>query len=267
MTETVHPVTPEWAERAFINRAKYDEMYRRSVTDPDGFWAEQAERLDWIKPFTKVKNTSFKAPDVSIKWFEDGELNVAANCIDRHLATRGDQTAILWEPDDPATPGRTITYRELYENVCKLANVLKSHGVKKGDRVTIYMPMIPEVAFAMLACARIGAMHSVVFAGFSAEALAGRIEDCRSGYVITADEGRRGGRTVPLKANTDEAITIAEREGAKVEHVIVVQHTGGAVTMQDGRDVWYHEAVAAASADCPAEPMNAEDPLFILYTS
>ncbi|MCB1495394.1 MAG: acetate--CoA ligase [Bauldia sp.] len=267
MTETVHPVAAEWAEHAFVNRARYDEMYRRSVSDPDGFWAEQAERLDWIKPFTKVKNTSFDTPNVSIKWFEDGELNVAANCIDRHLATRGDQTAILWEPDDPATPGRTITYRELHENVCKLANVLKSHGVRKGDRVTIYMPMIPEVAFAMLACARIGAVHSVVFAGFSAEALAGRIEDCRSSYVITADEGRRGGRTVPLKANTDEAITIAEGEGAKVEHVIVVQHTGGDVAMREGRDVWYHEVIADAAADCPPEPMNAEDPLFILYTS
>ncbi|MEQ9691279.1 MAG: acetate--CoA ligase, partial [Bauldia litoralis] len=235
--------------------------------DPDGFWAEQAKSLDWIKPFTKVKNTSFDAPGVSIKWFEDGELNVSANCTDRHLATRGDQTAILWEPDDPTTEGRTITYRELHENVCRLANVLKSHGVQKGDRVTIYMPMIPEVAYAMLACARIGAIHSVVFAGFSAEALAGRIEDCRSGYVITADEGRRGGRTVPLKVNTDEAVTIAEAAGARVNHVIVVKHTGADVAMKDGRDVWYHEVIDGASADCPAEPMNAEDPLFILYTS
>ncbi|SDB07436.1 acetate--CoA ligase [Bauldia litoralis] len=267
MTETVHPVTDEWAKRAFVDNARYEEMYQRSVADPDGFWAEQAKSLDWIKPFTKVKNTSFDAPDVSIKWFEDGELNVSANCTDRHLATRGDQTAILWEPDDPLTEGRTITYRELHENVCRLANVLKSHGVQKGDRVTIYMPMIPEVAYAMLACARIGAIHSVVFAGFSAEALAGRIEDCRSGYVITADEGRRGGRTVPLKVNTDEAVTIAEAAGARVNHVIVVKHTGADVAMKDGRDVWYHEVIDGTSADCPAEPMNAEDPLFILYTS
>ncbi|MEP0322657.1 acetate--CoA ligase [Bauldia litoralis] len=267
MTETVHPVTDEWAKRAFVDNARYEEMYQRSVADPDGFWAEQAKSLDWIKPFTKVKNTSFDAPGVSIKWFEDGELNVSANCTDRHLATRGDQTAILWEPDDPSTEGRTITYRELHENVCRLANVLKSHGVQKGDRVTIYMPMIPEVAYAMLACARIGAIHSVVFAGFSAEALAGRIEDCRSGYVITADEGRRGGRTVPLKVNTDEAVTIAEAAGARVNHVIVVKHTGADVAMKDGRDVWYHEVIDGASADCPAEPMNAEDPLFILYTS
>ncbi len=267
MTETVHPVTDEWAKRAYVDNARYEEMYQRSVADPDGFWAEQAKSLDWIKPFTKVKNTSFDAPGVSIKWFEDGELNVSANCTDRHLATRGDQTAILWEPDDPSTEGRTITYRELHENVCRLANVLKSHGVQKGDRVTIYMPMIPEVAYAMLACARIGAIHSVVFAGFSAEALAGRIEDCRSGYVITADEGRRGGRTVPLKVNTDEAVTIAEAAGARVNHVIVVKHTGADVAMKDGRDVWYHEVIDGASADCPAEPMNAEDPLFILYTS
>ena len=267
MSETVHPVPAEWAKRAYVDRAKYDQMYRRSVEDPDGFWAEQAARIDWIKPFTKVKNTSFDVLDVTIKWFEDGVLNVSANCIDRHLGKRGDQTAILWEPDDPKTPHRTITYRELHENVCKLANVLKSHGVRKGDRVTIYMPMIPEVAFAMLACARIGAIHSVVFAGFSAEALAGRIEDCRSGYVITSDEGRRGGRTVPLKANTDEAVSIAERQGAMVNHVIVVRHTGGDVPMQAGRDVWYHEVIASASADCPPEPMNAEDPLFILYTS
>ncbi|MEQ8700236.1 MAG: AMP-binding protein, partial [Bauldia litoralis] len=251
MTETVHPVTDEWAKRAYVDNARYEEMYQRSVADPDGFWAEQAKSLDWIKPFTKVKNTSFDAPGVSIKWFEDGELNVSANCTDRHLATRGDQTAILWEPDDPTTEGRTITYRELHDNVCRLANVLKSHGVQKGDRVTIYMPMIPEVAYAMLACARIGAIHSVVFAGFSAEALAGRIEDCRSGYVITADEGRRGGRTVPLKVNTDEAVTIAEAAGARVNHVIVVKHTGADVAMKDGRDVWYHEVIDGASADCP----------------
>jgi acetyl-CoA synthetase len=267
MSETVHPVPAEWAARAYVDQDKYDEMYAQSMTDPEGFWAEQAQRLDWITPFTKVKNTSFEAPDVSIKWFEDGVLNIAANCVDRHLATRADQTAILWEPDDPNTAGRTITYRELHENVCKFANVLKNEGVKKGDRVTIYMPMIPEVAFAMLACARIGAIHSVVFAGFSAEALAGRIEGCRSEYVITSDEGRRGGRTVPLKANTDDAVTIAERDGATVQRVIVVKHTGAEVAMNPGRDIWYHDAMAGASADCPVEPMNAEDPLFILYTS
>ncbi len=267
MSETVHPVPADWAKRAYVDRAKYEAMYTQSVEDPDGFWGEQAKRIDWIKPFTKVKNTSFEAPDISIKWFEDGTLNVSANCTDRHLEKRGDQVAILWEPDDPKAPAHKITYREVHESVCKLANVLKSHGVKKGDRVTIYMPMIPEVAYAMLACARIGAVHSVVFGGFSAEALAGRIEDCRSGYVITTDQGLRGGRPIPLKANTDEAISIAEREGAIVNHVIVVKHTGADVPMQAGRDVWYHEVVAGASADCPAEAMSAEDPLFILYTS
>jgi acetyl-CoA synthetase len=267
MSETVHPVPAEWAKRAYVDRAKYEAMYTQSVEDPDGFWGEQAKRIDWIKPFTKVKNTSFEVPDISIKWFEDGTLNVSANCTDRHLEKRGDQVAILWEPDDPKAPAHKITYREVHESVCKLANVLKSHGVKKGDRVTIYMPMIPEVAYAMLACARIGAVHSVVFGGFSAEALAGRIEDCRSGYVITTDQGLRGGRPIPLKANTDEAISIAEREGAIVNHVIVVRHTGADVPMQAGRDVWYHEVVAGASADCPAEAMSAEDPLFILYTS
>ncbi|WP_421725883.1 acetate--CoA ligase [Bauldia sp.] len=267
MSDIVHPVPAEWAAKAYVDRAKYDAMYRQSVEDPDTFWGEQAKRLDWIKPFTIVKNTSFEVPDVSIKWFEDGVLNVSANCVDRHLQTRGDQTAILWEPDNPDTPSLKITFRELHEHVCRLANVLKSYGVKKGDRVTIYMPMIPEVAYAMLACTRIGAIHSVVFGGFSAEALAGRIEDCRSGHVITSDEGRRGGRTVPLKANADRAIEIAEGDGAKVEHVIVVKHTGGDIAMKPGRDIWYHEAVADASSDCPPEPMNAEDPLFILYTS
>jgi len=263
----VHPVPAEWKKRAYIDADKYIAMYKRSLDDPDGFWAEQAKRIDWMKPFTKVKNTTFKVPDVSIKWFEDGALNVSANCLDRHLASRGDQTAILWEPDDPNGTVRRITYRELHQEVCKLANVLKAHGVKKGDRVTIYLPMIPEIAFAMLACARIGAIHSVVFGGFSAEALAGRIEDCRSGFVITTDEGVRGSRKVPLKANTDEAIALAERDGAIVQRVIVVRHTGGKVAMQPGRDVWYDEVIADASPDCPPEEMNAEDPLFILYTS
>ena len=201
----LYPVSTEWAERAYIDAEKYREMYRRSVDDPDGFWAEQAKRVDWIKPFTKVKNTSFEYPNVSIKWFEDGTLNVSANCIDRHLKDRADQVAILWEGDDPAED-KKITYRELHAQVCRLANVLKARGVKKGDRVTIYMPMIPETAYAMLACTRIGAIHSVVFGGFSPDSLANRIEDCRSDFVITADEGLRGGKPVPLKANTDKAI-------------------------------------------------------------
>ncbi|MEM8689939.1 MAG: acetate--CoA ligase [Pseudomonadota bacterium] len=262
----VYPVTEEWAKRAHVDRAKYEEMYKQSVEDPDGFWAEHGKRVDWMKPFTKVKNTTYDYDDVSIKWFEDGTLNVCANCVDRHLATRGDQTAIIWEGDEP-TDDAHITYKELHEHVCKLANAMKAQGCKKGDRVTIYMPMIPEAAYAMLACARIGAVHSIVFGGFSPDALAGRIEDCASTFVITADEGIRGGRKIPLKDNTDKAIEIAAKDGAKVDTVLVVKRTGGDITMQDGRDVWYHDAVGAASADCPPEEMNAEDPLFILYTS
>jgi acetyl-CoA synthetase len=241
-------------------------MYKRSIDDPDGFWGEHGKRIDWIKPYTKVKNTSFDYNNVSINWFEDGVLNVCANCVDRHLEKRGDQVAILWEGDDPKTDAK-ITYKELHEKVCKLANAMKALGAKKGDRITIYMPMIPEAAYAMLACARIGAIHSVVFGGFSPDSLAGRIEDCRSNFVITADEGIRGGRPIPLKTNTDEAIEIAATDGAKVDHVIVIKHTGADVPMQDGRDVWYHDVCDAASTDCPPEPMNAEDPLFILYTS
>ena len=262
----LYPVTDDWAKKAFIDKAKYEEMYRRSVDDPDGFWGEHGKRIDWIKPFSKVKNTSFAYPDVSIKWFEDGTLNVSANCIDRHLASRGDQTAIIWEGDDPAED-KKITYRELHEQVCKLANVMKANGVKKGDRVTIYMPMIPEATYAMLASTRIGAVHSVVFGGFSPDSLAGRIEDCRSDFVVTADEGVRGGKPIALKANTDKAIIRAEEDGAHVRHVLVVRHTGADVAMQEGRDIWYHEAMEAASADCPPEEMKAEDPLFILYTS
>jgi acetyl-CoA synthetase len=262
----LYPVSEDWASRAFIDKAKYEEMYRRSIDDPDGFWGENGKRLDWIKPFSNVKNTTFAYPDVSIKWFQDGTLNVSANCIDRHLETRGDQTAILWEGDEPAED-KAITYRELHEHVCKLANVMKANGVKKGDRVTIYMPMIPEAAYAMLACTRIGAVHSIVFGGFSPDALAGRIEDCRSDFVITADEGVRGGKPIPLKANTDKAVIRAEEDGAHVRHVLVVRRTGADVAMQEGRDIWYHEAMDAASSDCPPEEMNAEDPLFILYTS
>ncbi len=261
-----HPVSKEWADRAIINAEKYRAVYKNSVDDPEGFWREEAKRIDWIKPFTKVKNTSFSYPEISIKWFEDGTLNLSANCIDRHLATRADQVAILWEGDDPAND-KTITFRELHEQVCRLANVMKARGVKKGDRVTIYMPMIPEAAYAMLASARIGAIHSVVFGGFSPDSLANRIEDCGSDFVITADEGVRGGRAIPLKANTDKAIERAEADGASVRHVLVVRRTGGDVAMRENRDLWYHEEIANVSADCPPEEMNAEDPLFILYTS
>jgi acetyl-CoA synthetase len=256
-------VQDAWKEHGLIDDAEYRAMYKRSIEDPDGFWADAAQRVDWIKPFTTVKNTSFAYPDVSIKWFEDGTLNVSANCIDRHLETRGDQTAIIWEPDDPATPARHITYRELYENVCRFANVLTAQGVKRGDRVTIYLPMIPEAAYAMLACARIGAIHSIVFGGFSPDSLAGRIEDCKSSVVITSDEGLRGGRSVPLKANADAA---ADKSG-HVETMIVIRHTGGDVPWTEGRDIWLDEAMAEVDAECPPEEMSAEDPLFILYTS
>jgi len=248
--------------RTRTTAAQYEELYKRSVSDPDGFWKEQSQRLDWIKAPTRIKNTSFAYPDVSIKWFEDGVLNVTANCIDRHLATRGDQVAIIWEGDDPSQ-SKKITYKQLHDEVCRFANVLKAKGVKKGDRVTIYMPMIPETAYAMLACARIGAVHSVIFGGFSPDSIANRIVDCSSTIVITADEGRRGGKAIPLKKNVDEALVKA----GIVDTVIVVRCTGGAIDMQSGRDVWYHEAAASAATDCPAEPMSAEDPLFILYTS
>ena len=261
MSEKIYPVSPEWAKRAYVDDAKYKDMYARSVKDPDGFWGEEGKRLDWIKPYTKVKNTNFGRPDVSIKWFEDGTLNVSANCVDRHLAKRASQTAIIWEGDDPSK-SKHITYKELHEQVCRFANVLKAHGVKKGDRVTIYLPMIPEAAYAMLACTRIGAVHSIVFGGFSPDSLAGRLEDAKSDVVITSDEGVRAGRPVPLKANADAAA-----QKASVKTMIVVQHTGGKVTMQAGRDVWYHEEAAKVSADCKPEEMNAEDPLFILYTS
>ncbi len=262
MTDKVYPVPAEWAKRAWINADQYATLYKRSVEDPDGFWGEAGRRLDWIQPYTKVKNTSFDLPDVSIKWFEDGTLNVSANCIDRHLATRGDQVAIIWEGDDP-TVDEKITYRQLHERVCKFANVLKAMGAKKGDRVTIYLPMIPEAAYAMLACARIGAVHSIVFGGFSADSLQNRVDDAGSKLIITADEGYRGGKTVPLKKNTDEALKRCTGD----EKVLVVRRTGNPVPMTAGRDVWLHEEMEKVPADCPPEEMNAEDPLFILYTS
>ncbi|HUZ71356.1 MAG TPA: acetate--CoA ligase [Stellaceae bacterium] len=258
---TIFPVPSSVAERAWIDEAGYFRLYQESLDNPDRFWGEQGKRLHWIKPYTKVKNASFTG-NVAIKWFEDGTLNAAYNCIDRHLATRADQTAILWEGDSPSEH-RHVSYAELHDSVCRLANVLKAHGVKKGDRVTIYLPMIPEAAVAILACARIGAIHSVVFGGFSPESLVGRIQDCASTFVITADEGLRGGRKVPLKANTDEAL----KSCPDVKQVLVVRRTGGRINWVEGRDIWYHDAVANASRDCPPAAMSAEDPLFILYTS
>jgi acetyl-CoA synthetase len=263
MPDRIYDVPAEWAKRAFADSTKYHAMYDRSIADPDGFWAEQGKRIYWYRPFTKVKNTSFDPHNVSIKWFEDGTTNAAYNCIDRHLPGRGDQIAIIWEGDDPKD-SRKITYKELHDQVCRFANVLRNRNVEKGDRVTIYLPMIPEAAFAILACARIGAIHSVVFGGFSPESLAGRIEDCQSKIVITADEGLRGGRKVPLKANTDAAI---EKIEGGVDHVIVVRRTGAPVDMLPGRDVWYDEAADMVTAECPCAEMHAEAPLFILYTS
>ena len=256
------PPPADHVARAHATAESYQDMYQRSVSDPDAFWAEEGKRIDWIKPYTQISDVSYNKPDVHIKWFADGTLNAAANCLDRHLATRGDQTAIIWEGDDP-NESKHITYKDLHAEVSRFANVLKSRGVKKGDRVTIYMPMIPEAAVAMLAVVRIGAVHSIVFGGFSPEALAGRIQDCDSTCLITADEGVRGGRAVPLKANADKALETCP----DCTSCIVVKRTGGDVAWQDGRDVWYHEAMAEASADCPAEEMAAEDPMFILYTS
>ncbi len=262
MSDKVYDVPAEWAKNAWVDKAKYEEMYKRSLNDPQDFWAEHGKRIDWFTPFTKVKNTSFDAHNVSIKWFEDGVTNVAYNCVDRHLPKRANQTAIIWEGDNPAE-SRHITYAELADEVNRFANVLHFHGVKKGDRVTIYLPMIPEAAYAMLACARLGAIHSVVFGGFSPDAIAGRINDAECEVVITADEGLRGGRKVPLKANVDEAL----KKTSTVKHVLVVKRTGGDVAWTPGRDVWYHEVAERVSTKCPAEPMSAEDPLFILYTS
>ncbi len=260
--EKIYDVPTDWRKRAYADDAKYQEMYARSIKDPNSFWAEQAKRIDWIKPFSKVKNTSYDPHNVSIKWFEDGTLNACYNCVDRHLAKRGDQTAILWEGDDPKDD-KKLTYKQLHAEVSRFANVLKARGVKKGDRVTIYMPMIPEAAVSILACARIGAIHSVIFGGFSPDSIAGRIEDCKSTVVVTADEGVRGGRKIPLKANVDAA---CDKVGG-VATVIVVKRTNAAVNMKAGRDVYYDEIAKTVPADCPCEGMSAEDPLFILYTS
>ena len=259
----IYAVPEEWAGRAHVNAATYKDMYKFSVSDPNSFWDYYGKRIDWIRPFTRVKNTCFDRGKVSIKWFEDGTTNVASNCIDRHLAKRAEQVAIIWEGDDPKE-SRKITYRELHEHVCRFANVLRKYGVKKGDTVTIYLPMIPEAAYAMLACARIGAVHSIVFGGFSPDALAGRIEGCRSKVVITADEGLRGGRKVPLKVNADQAL---EKAPGIVDTLIVVKRTGGQIGWVEGRDVWYAAEAAVASPICPPAEMDAEDPLFILYTS
>jgi acetyl-CoA synthetase len=264
MTEhSLYPVPEEWARTARVDAARYELLYGSSLANPGTFWREQARRLDWIKFPELAGDWSFNEDDFHISWFADGKLNVSVNCIDRHLASRGGDTAILWEPDEPGEAPRRYTYLQLYEEVCRFANVLKAQGVGKGDRVTVYMPMIPEAAFALLACARIGAIHSVVFGGFSPEALAGRITDCDSTVCITADEGRRGGKRIPLKANVD----VAAKHAPALEKVIVVKATGGDVPMTPGRDVWYHEAAAEVPATCPPEPMSAEDPLFILYTS
>ncbi len=260
--DQLFPVPTEWAKKAHVDNDKYLAMYAASVNDPEAFWGEQGRRIDWIRPYTKVRDVSFDAKDFHIRWYEDGTLNASVNCIDRHLEKRGDQVAIIWEGDEP-TDDKRITYKQLHEEVCRFANVLKARGVKKGDRVTIYMPMIPEATYAMLACTRIGAVHSIVFGGFSPDALAGRILDCTSSCVITADEGVRGGKKIPLKANTDEALL----QCPDVTSVIVVRRTGGNVAMKAGRDIWLHEAAANVSAACAPQEMNAEDPMFILYTS
>ena len=263
MTEqSLIKVTDEVKRTALIDNEKYLQEYERSINDPENFWAEHGQRIDWIKPYTRIKDVSYSEKDLHIKWFYDGTLNVSSNCLDRHLEKRGDQTAIIWEGDDPKEDKR-ITFKELHSEVCKFANALKELGVKKGDRVTIYMPMIPEAAVAMLACARVGAIHSVVFGGFSPDALAGRIQDCDSSLIITADEGIRGGKPIPLKANTDAALNSCPM----CKTVVVVKRTGGKIAWVEGRDYWYHDITSAQSEECQPEEMNAEDPLFILYTS
>ena len=261
MTDSVFKIPSEFAANAWIDAEKYQEMYDWSIRDPEGFWGEQGKRLEWIKPYTKVKDGGYSDP-YHFRWYYDGTLNASVNCVDRHLATHKDKVALLWQGDNPQE-SKTVTYQELYEGVCRLANTLKKYGVKKGDRVTIYLPMIPEAVFAMLACARIGAVHSVVFAGFSPEALKDRILDCKAEFVITADEGLRGNRPISLKKNTDSALKACP----EVRHVLVVRRTGGAIDWTPGRDLWYHEEIQNVEAVCPPEEMNAEDPLFILYTS
>ncbi|MDP3239371.1 MAG: AMP-binding protein, partial [Reyranella sp.] len=263
MADEVIAVSADWAKRAYVDEARYKAMYEASIADPASFWNEHGKRIDWIKPYSPaaVRDVDYSG-DVRIRWFHDGVLNVSANCIDRHLSHRADQTAIIWEGDDPAKSEK-ITYRKLHDEVCRMANALKELGVRKGDRVTIYLPMIPEAAYAMLACTRIGAIHSVVFGGFSPDSLANRLVDCDSNVVITADEGLRAGKHVPLKANCDEAL----KKAPGVKKVLVVKHTGGKVDWDAGRDVWWHEIAAKVPADCAPEPMGAEDPLFILYTS
>ena len=262
MTDALFPVPSEWAVNARIDATAYERLYAEARDNPESYWRREAAILDWMRPFNRAADWSFDKDDFHIRWFEGGQLNLSANCLDRHLPTRANDPAIIWEGDDPAD-SRTLTYAELHAETCRFANGLKAQGVTKGDRVTLYMPMIPEAAIAMLACARIGAIHSIVFGGFSPEALAGRITDCDSRIVVTADEGRRGGKTVPLKANVDAAIANAPG----VERVVVIRHTGGAVAMTEGRDVWYDEVLETMSADCVPEPMDSEDPLFILYTS
>ena len=262
--QEIHPVTPEWAESAYLDNAAYQKMYQASIDDPEAFWAEQGKRLDWFTPYTKIKDVSFAEADLHIKWFYDGVLNVCHNCVDRHLATRANEKAIIWEGDDPADD-KTLTYQELHLAVSRFANVLKDMGVQKGDVVTLYMPMVVEASLAMLACARIGAIHSVVFGGFSPDALAGRVEGCNSKWIITADEGVRAGKRVPLKASVDDALT---RSGTEcVEKVLMIKRTGNNVGWVEGRDVDYGQALKQVDDVCPCEPMNAEDPLFILYTS
>lgn len=261
---TKHPVPAEIAENALINEQQYNNEYQLSIQDPEKFWGEKGKVVDWIKPYTRVKNTSFDPGHISIRWFEDGTLNLSANCLDRHLADKGDQTAIIWEGDDPSQ-SKNITYRELHHDVSQFANVLKQQGIRKGDVVAIYMPMVVEAAVAMLACARIGAIHTVIFAGFSPEAVSGRVIDCKAKLIITADEGLRAGRAIPLKKNVDNALT--NPNVTTVENVIVYRRTGNVPSWVEGRDLWWHDVTKGVSADCPPEEMNAEDPLFILYTS
>ncbi len=261
--DTLYPVPDDFAAQAHINNDQYLEMYKHSIEDTEGFWREQGQRIDWIKPYTKISDVNWSIPDVSIKWYEDGTLNASYNCIDRHLESSGDKVALIWEPDDPNAESLSITYKDLHGHVCRLANAMKDLGVKKGDVVTVYMPMVPETLYTMQACNRIGAVHSVVFGGFSPEALAVRINDCESRFLVTADEGMRGMKPVPLKENSDAAAD----KCLGLQNIIVVKATGGDINMTEGRDVWYHDIINSVSDDCAPEEMNAEDPLFILYTS